>query len=94
MLSAVTNYWLVIGITPLMLLFFYYGRYYLRTSRELKRLEAIKCSPVYSHVAETVHGLEVIKTAGMEERFLQLLFRLVVDFLFYCSLYVYKFPFL
>lgn len=93
-LSAVTNYWLVIGITPLMVLFFYYGRYYLRTSRELKRLEAIKCSPVYSHVAETVHGLEVIKTSGMEERFLQLLFRLVVDFLFYCSLYVYKFPFL
>ena len=75
LLSAATNYWLVIGITPLILLFFYFGRYYLKTSRELKRLEAIKCSPVYSHISDTVTGLEVIRSSGMEQSFLQELFR-------------------
>ena len=71
LLSAATNYWLVIGITPLVLLFLYFGRYYLKTSRELKRLEAIKCSPVYAHFSDTVFGLEVIRSSGMEDSFLQ-----------------------
>ena len=75
LLSAATNYWLVIGITPLVLLFLYFGRYYLKTSRELKRLEAIRCSPVYAHVSDTVFGLEVIRSSGMEDSFLQQLFR-------------------
>ena len=75
LLSAATNYWLVIGITPLVLLFLYFGRYYLKTSRELKRLEAIKCSPVYAHISDTVAGLEVIRSSGMENSFLQELFR-------------------
>ena len=78
LLSAVTNYWLVIGITPLILLFLYFGRYYLRTSRELKRLEAIKCSPIYSHISDSVTGLEVIRASGMERNFLQDLFRWVI----------------
>lgn len=75
LLSAATNYWLVIGITPLVLLFLYFGRYYLKTSRELKRVEAIKCSPVYAHISDTVAGLEVIRSSGMECSFLQELFR-------------------
>lgn len=75
LLSAATNFWLVIGITPLMLLFVYFGRYYLKTSRELKRLEAIKCSPVYSHISDTSTGLEVIRSSEMEGSFLQQLFR-------------------
>ncbi|PFX16866.1 Multidrug resistance-associated protein 4 [Stylophora pistillata] len=75
LLPAATNYWLVIGITPLILLFFYYARYYLKTSRELKRLEAIKCSPVYSHISDTIAGLEVIRSSDMEKIFLQDLFR-------------------
>ena len=75
LLPAATNYWLVIGITPLVFLFFYFERYYLKTSRELKRLEAIKCSPVYSHISDTVAGLEVIRSSEMENSFLQELYR-------------------
>lgn len=75
LLPAATNYWLVIGITPLVFLFFYFARYYLKTSRELKRLEAIKCSPVYSHISDTVAGLEVIRSSEMENSFLQELYR-------------------
>lgn len=75
LLAAATNYWLFIGIAPLIILFFYFGRYYLKTSRELKRLEAIKCSPVYSHISDTITGLEVIRSSGMEQSFLQELFR-------------------
>lgn len=75
LLSAVTNYWLLIGIIPLIVLFVYFGSYYLKTSRELRRMEAIKCSPVYSHIADTVSGLEVIRSSRMEKDFLQELFK-------------------
>lgn len=74
LLSAVTNYWIIIGIIPLVVLFFYFGRYYLKTSRELRRIEATKCSPVYSHISDSLSGLEVIRSCGMEKNFLHDLF--------------------
>ena len=75
LLSAATNYWLFIGVMPLILWFIYFARYYLKTSRELMRLEAITCSPVYSHISDTVMGVEVIRSSGMEDRFLQEFYR-------------------
>eukprot|EP00731_Ephydatia_muelleri_P032675 Em0024g219a len=40
--------------------------YYLRTSRQLKNLEACACGPLYSHTASTVQGLLTIKTYKKE----------------------------
>lgn len=59
-LSAVTNVWLCITCVPLILIFIFLAMYYLKSSRELRRLEALTCSPVYSLIADTVAGLEVI----------------------------------
>ena len=76
LLPATTNAWLLIALVPLTIVIFYVTRYYLRSSRELKRLEAVKCSPVYSHFSETVHGLEIIRSSKMEKEFLAQLYRL------------------
>ena len=70
-LSAVANFWLFITCTPLTVLFIYLAKYYLRSAREIRRLEAITCSPVYSLIADTVAGLEVIRSSEMESNFLQ-----------------------
>ncbi|KAL9978313.1 hypothetical protein ACROYT_G015813 [Oculina patagonica] len=44
------------------------------SSRELKRIEAIKCSPVYSHITETANGLEIVHTSNMNKTFLDRLY--------------------
>ena len=70
-LSAVANVWLFLTCTPLTALFIYLAKYYLRSAREIRRLESITCSPVYSLIADTVAGLEVIRSSNMENDFLQ-----------------------
>ena len=81
LVPAATNYWLLLALLPIIGLFVYFARYYLKTSRELKRIEAIKCSPVYSHVAETVNGLEIVHTSNMSGTFVDKLKRLVSMYL-------------
>ena len=75
LLPVAANFWLIFVAIPLVLIALYYGRYYLKSSREIKRLEAITCSPVYSHISETVVGLEIIRSSQMEQRFLSRLFK-------------------
>lgn len=70
-LSAVANVWLFITCTPLTVLFIYLAKYYLRSAREIRRLEAITCSPVYSLIADSLAGLEIIRSSEMEGDFLQ-----------------------
>ena len=81
LVPAATKYWLFLALLPIVGLFVYFARYYLKTSRELKRIEAIKCSPVYSHVAETVNGLEIVHSSNMSGAFVDKLKRLVSMYL-------------
>ena len=74
-LSAVVNVWLFISCVPLTMLFIYLAKYYLKSSREIRRLEAMTCSPVYSLIADTVVGCEVIRSSKMEDAFLQKFFK-------------------
>ena len=77
LVPAVTNYWLFLALLPIIGVLVYYARYYLKSSRELKRIEAIKCSPVYSHISETANGLEIVHISEMSRTFLERLQRLV-----------------
>ena len=70
LVPAAANVWLFLALLPIIGIFVYLTRYYLKSSRELKRIEAIKCSPVYSHVSETVDGLEVVHTSNMSKTFM------------------------
>ena len=78
LVPVATNYWLFLALVPTIGIFVYFARYYLRSSRELKRIEAIKCSPVYSHVRETINGLEIVHTSNMSKAFVDRLKRLVL----------------
>ena len=75
LLPIAANAWLILVAIPVVAVVLCYGRYYIKSSREIKRLEAITCSPVYSHILETVAGLEVIRSSQMEQGFLKSLFR-------------------
>ena len=75
LLPVAANVWLLFVALPLVAIALYYGHYYLKSSREIKRLEAVTCSPVYSHISETIAGLEVICSSQMEQDFLRRLFK-------------------
>ena len=75
LLPTVANYWLLAAILPLIAIIVYIGRYYLKTSRQLKRLESINRSPVFSHITETLNGLDTIRTRGRQREFLDQFYR-------------------
>ena len=74
---SVANPWLLIPIFPLTVLILYISKYYLKTSRELKRLESICRSPVFSHISETLNGLDTIRTRRRQRDFVDQFYRYV-----------------
>ncbi|XP_066507559.1 canalicular multispecific organic anion transporter 1 [Hoplias malabaricus] len=61
----------IIVILPLGVIYFFVQRFYVSTSRQLRRLDSVSRSPIYSHFGETVSGLSVIRAYGHQDRFLQ-----------------------
>lgn len=57
-------------IPPLGLVYFFVQRFYVASSRQLKRLESVSRSPVYSHFNETLLGVSVIRAFEEQERFI------------------------
>ena len=69
------NPWIILPATPLVMVFVLIGRYYLKSSRDLRRLEAVNRSAVLSHFRDTLEGLVTIRASNKEDAFLETLYR-------------------
>ncbi|KAL7841862.1 hypothetical protein SRHO_G00255530 [Serrasalmus rhombeus] len=58
-------------VIPLIAIYYFVERFYLTTSRQLRRLDSVSRSPIYSHFGETVSGLPVIRAYGYQKRFME-----------------------
>ncbi|KAI8300472.1 Metal resistance protein YCF1 [Colletotrichum sp. SAR11_240] len=56
-------------IIPIGLMYYWIQRYYLRTSRELKRLDSVTKSPIYAHFQESLGGISTIRAYRQQQRF-------------------------
>jgi ATP-binding cassette subfamily C (CFTR/MRP) protein 4 len=66
--------WVAIAVPFITVAFVYLRQRYLTASRQIKRLESITRSPVYSHISTTLEGLSTIRAFSAEDRFLRLFY--------------------
>lgn len=64
-----TTWQFIFIAAPLAVLYVYYQQYYLKTSRELRRLDSISRSPIFANFQESLNGVSIIRAYGQEERF-------------------------
>jgi ABC-type multidrug transport system fused ATPase/permease subunit len=78
-LSIIVTITLISSITPgflvaaifISFVYFLVGRFYLRSSRDLKRLESVQRSPLFQQFGETLTGITTIRAYGEEKRFMR-----------------------
>lgn len=68
LISVITPGFLIAGFF-ITLIYYMIGTLYVRSSRDLKRLESIQRSPIYQHFGETLSGIVTIRAYGDEKRF-------------------------
>ncbi|PNI77423.1 ABCC10 isoform 8 [Pan troglodytes] len=61
--------WLLLLLPPLSIMYYHVQRHYRASSRELRRLGSLTLSPLYSHLADTLAGLSVLRATGATYRF-------------------------
>lgn len=57
-------------IVPIGAIYYFIQRFYVATSRQLKRLESVSRSPIYSHFGESVTEASAIRAYGQQQRFI------------------------
>ena len=76
LLVSILNPWIFLLTVPLAVVFYYVRRYYMKTAREVKRLEGVARSPVYGHFTSSLSGAETIRSHGASGRFIETFERL------------------
>ena len=68
---CVVQYYLIIPFSIMLVCMLALRYYYLRTSTQVKQLESVARSPLYSHISLTLQGLSTIRALRIEKRVTQ-----------------------
>ncbi|KAH8600771.1 hypothetical protein B0O99DRAFT_288710 [Bisporella sp. PMI_857] len=70
LITAITPGFLIAGVV-ISAMYFFVGKFYLRSSRDLKRIESVQRSPLFQQFGETLSGITTIRAYGDERRFIR-----------------------
>ncbi|KAK3921166.1 Multidrug resistance-associated protein 4 [Frankliniella fusca] len=65
-LTVITNYLLLLPLILMFIILHFIQKFYLKTSKELKRIEGIVRSPVFSHMNVSLQGMVTIRAFGAQ----------------------------
>ncbi|ETP15532.1 hypothetical protein F441_09733 [Phytophthora nicotianae CJ01A1] len=68
--SYITPVFIII-LLPVLIGYYNSQRYFIKTSRELQRLDSISRSPIFTLLSETLDGLSTIRAFGVENSFIE-----------------------
>nr|QUF59451.1 ATP-binding cassette transporter Abcc1-6-2 [Brachionus angularis] len=68
---SITTPWFLIPLVPISLIYIYVQRYYVVAMRQLRRLNSVSKSPIFSHFGETLTGVITIRAYNAERRFIK-----------------------
>jgi ABC-type multidrug transport system fused ATPase/permease subunit len=68
---GVTTYYTLAAFVPVLACFFWVQRFFQATSREVKRLDSVTRSPIYSHFSQCLNGLSSIRAYGAQGRMVE-----------------------
>merc|ERR550539_2351062 len=80
LLGACSTFLIILYTTPIFIIpiaiilagYYLVQKLYVATSRQLKRLESVSRSPIYSHFGETINGAITIRAYGLQNHFIRL----------------------
>merc|ERR1711971_1204711 len=87
LLAVISTFLIISYTTPLFLVpiavvmccYYFVQRIYVATSRQLKRLESVTKSPIFSHFGETLNGAATIRAFSLQTEFIKRSEKLVDD---------------
>jgi len=65
------TYWFIIALVPISVVYYFIQRFYVKTSRQLKRLQSVSRSPIFSHFSETLTGSSTIRAYSRQNYFIK-----------------------
>ncbi|KAF8998446.1 hypothetical protein BGZ52_010743, partial [Haplosporangium bisporale] len=68
---CIVNPWIIIAIPFILLGFVALRNLYMKSSRQVKRIESQERSPIYSHLSETLSGLISVRAFRKREEFME-----------------------
>ncbi|TPP55792.1 Cystic fibrosis transmembrane conductance regulator [Fasciola gigantica] len=72
-MACAVNPWSIIPIFCLTVLYLLLQNIYVSNSRQLRRIESVSRSPVFSHFSETLNGVNCIRAYGLTEQYAQII---------------------
>ncbi|KAL6776048.1 hypothetical protein ACKKBG_A19595 [Auxenochlorella protothecoides x Auxenochlorella symbiontica] len=66
---AVIQPWILVGIAPLTIVYYFIQKFYRRSYIEFQRQDATSRSPIYAHFSETLSGVDTIRAYRLSDAF-------------------------